>query len=57
MRGMFKLCNSLEIVPKFDTTSVTNMYDMFYGCTSLSGEVKKEWSLIYNFETNNMKRW
>lgn len=35
MRGMFNSCK-FTTVPLFDTSSVTNMLGMFYGCTSLT---------------------
>ena len=45
MRGMFNGCK-FATVPLFDTSSVTSMFAMFYGCTSLTN--------IPLFDTSNV---
>ena len=40
---MFYNCTSLQYVPPFDTSNVTNMYNMFYGCSGLTSLDTANW--------------
>jgi surface protein len=35
MNGMFSGCSSLKTIPQLDTSSVTDLYEIFYDCISL----------------------
>jgi surface protein len=49
MNNMFRLCNSLQSVPLFDTSNVSNMFSMFFECYSL-----KLVPLFNTFSVTNM---
>ena len=52
---MFGGCKVLKEVPLFNMDNVVHMTHMFHTCENLSDETKKEWSQIYDFETNKQK--
>jgi len=55
MHWMFHWCDKLEDVPLFDTRNVEAMWAMFEGCYNLSEKTKRDWSKIYDFETDSQK--
>ena len=56
MWQMFFNCKGVREIPLFNTKNVEVMTEMFWDCNSLSEQTKKEWSKVYDFEYNEMKK-
>lgn len=55
MYSMFQACENLETVPKFNIDNVDDLNFIFYQCPDLNRITIKNWSSVYDFETNKQK--
>ena len=55
MYSMFQDCENLEEVPKFNIDNIEDLNFIFYGCPDLNRITIKNWSSVYDFETNKQK--
>ena len=53
-RFMFAYCDELCTIPLF-IYNIEDIRGMFYGCTNLNNETKKQWSQIYDFKEHKGK--